>query len=68
MKEAKKGIDMTKKETSVAKADTTIMDKQVDYTDEAAKKFDEKIGKELVQILVKAELLMLNLQKRQNNI
>ena len=47
MKEAKKGIDMTKKETSVAKADTTIMDKQVDYTDEAAKKFDEKIGKEL---------------------
>src|SRR6056300_1435769 len=47
MKEAKKGIDMTKKETSVAKADTTIMDKQVDYTDEAAKKFDEKIGKEI---------------------
>src|SRR6056300_2075619 len=47
MKEAKKGIDMTKKETSVAKDDTTIMDKQVDYTDEAAKKFDEKIGKEL---------------------
>src|SRR6056300_468715 len=47
MKEAKKGIDMTKKETSVAKADTTIMNKQVDYTDEAAKKFDEKIGKEI---------------------
>src|SRR5210317_158614 len=47
MKEAKKGIDMTKKETSVAKADTTIMSKQVDYTDEAAKKFDEKIGKEI---------------------
>src|SRR6056300_841134 len=47
MKEAKKGIDMTKKETSVAKADTTIMDKQVDYTDEAAKKFDEKINKEI---------------------
>src|SRR5210317_1197956 len=48
MKEAKKGIDMTKKETSVAKADTTIMSKQVDYTDEAAKKFDKKIGKELI--------------------
>src|SRR5210317_1346394 len=47
MKEAKKGIDMTKKETSVAKADTTIMSKQVDYTDEAAKKFDEKINKEI---------------------
>src|SRR5210317_1750544 len=47
MKEAKKGIDMTKKETSVAKADTTIMDKQVDYTGEAAKKFDEKISKDI---------------------
>jgi len=47
MKEAKKGIDMTKKETNVSKAGSTIMSKQVDYTDEAAKKFDEKIGKEI---------------------
>ena len=47
MKEAKKGIDMTKKETSVSKTGSTVMSKQVDYTDEAAKKFDEKIGKEI---------------------
>src|SRR6056300_2094765 len=47
MKEAKKGIDMTKKETSVVKADTTIMDKQVDYTDEAAQKLDEKISNDI---------------------
>src|SRR6056300_1170787 len=47
MKEAKKGIDMTKKETNVSKTGSTVMSKQVDYTDEAAKKFDEKIGKEI---------------------
>ena len=46
MKEATKGIDMTKKQTNVLKTGTTAMNK-VDYTDDANKMFDEKISKDI---------------------
>ena len=46
MKEATKGIDMTKKQTNVLKTGTTAMNK-VDYTDDATKMFDEKISKDI---------------------
>jgi uncharacterized protein (DUF697 family) len=49
MKEAKKGIDMTKKESSVLKTGTTAMSK-VDYTDDATKMFDERVSKKISAI------------------